>query len=125
MTRAKWFSTLDLACGYSQVEIDPQDREKTAFTTPLGLFVFQHLMQQCHSGQITDSLLVYLDDIVYSPDFITQLQHLEEVFQCLWWHGLKLRRDKCKLFHKQVKYLGHIVDQQGVRPDQEKMSAFK
>lgn len=88
MTKAEWFSTLDLASGYWQVEVDPPDREKTAFTTPLGLFefqrmplglcnglaTFQRLMQQCLNGQITESLLVYLDDIiVYSPDFDTYL----------------------------------------------------
>lgn len=129
MTKAKWFSTLDLASGYWQVEVDPKDREKTAFTTPLGLFefqrmpfglctapaTFQRLMQQCLSGQITESLLVYLHDIiVYSPDFTTHLRHLDEVFERLQKHGLKLRPDKCKLFHKQVQFLGHVVDQRGV-----------
>lgn len=138
MTRAQWFSTLDLASSYWQVEVDPRDREKTAFTTPLGLFEFQRmpfglcnapatfqlLMQQCLSGQITDSLLVYLDDIiVYSPDFVTHLKHLGEVFERLWKHGLKLRPDKCNLFHWQVKFLGHIVDRNGVMPDPEKVSA--
>ena len=138
MTEAKWFSTLDLASGYWQVEVDPQDREKTAFTTPIGLYefqrmpfglcnapaTFQRLMQQCLSGQITDSLLVYLDDIiVYSPDFTTHVKHLEEVFERLWKNGLKLRPDKCRLFHRQVKFLGHIVDQKGVRPDPDKVSA--
>lgn len=45
---------------------------------------FQRLMQQCLSGQITESLLVYLDDIVvYSPDFATHLKHLDEVFERL------------------------------------------
>ena len=132
MTRAEWFSTLDLASGYWQVEVEPRDREKTAFTTPLGLYefqrmpfglcnapaTFQRLMQQCLSGHITDSLLVYLDDIiVYSPDFATHLRHLEEVFERLWKNGLKLRPDKCKLFHKQVKFLGHVVDKTGVSPE--------
>lgn len=108
MTQAKWFSTLDLASGYWQVEVDPQDREKMAFMTPLGLYefqrmpfglcnapaTFQRLMQQCLSGQITESLLVYLDDIiVYSTDFAMHLKHLEEVFERLWKHGLKLRPD--------------------------------
>lgn len=37
--------------------------------------------------------------------------------------GLKLRPDKCKLFHRQVKFLGHVVDQRGVMPDPEKVSA--
>ena len=35
LTGAKYFSTLALASGYWQVELDPQDREKSAFTTPV------------------------------------------------------------------------------------------
>jgi hypothetical protein len=38
LSGAKPFSTLDLASGYWQVEVDPAGREKTAFTTHLGLF---------------------------------------------------------------------------------------
>ena len=140
LTRAQWFSTLDLASGYWQVGMDPRDQEKTAFTTPLGLFefkrmpfglcnapaTFQRLMQQCLSGQVTESLLVYLDDIIlYSPDFCSHLQRLEEVFERLWKHGLKLRLDKCKLLQREVKFLGHVVDQQGVRPDPEKLVAVR
>ena len=37
---SKWFSTLDLQSGYFQVEMDPADAEKTAFTTICGLFQF-------------------------------------------------------------------------------------
>lgn len=108
LTCARWFSTLDLASGYWQVGMDPCDREKTAFTTPLGLYefecmpfglcnapaTFQRLMQQCLSGHLAESLLVYLDDIIiYSPDLSSHLQHLETVFQRLMQHGLKLRPD--------------------------------
>lgn len=133
-----WRFCVDSTVLCRQVEVDPQDREKTAFTTPLGLFefqrmpfglcnapaMFQRLMQQCLSGQITDSLLVYLDNIiVYSPDFIIHFKHLEEVFERLWRHGLKLWPDKCKLFRQHVKFLGHVVDQRGVMPDPEKVSA--
>lgn len=98
LTRAEWFPTNDLASGYWQVVMDPRDLEKTAFTTLLGLFefecmpfglcnalaTFQRLMQQCLSGQIAESLLVYLDDIIiYSPDFFSHLQHLDAVFERL------------------------------------------
>ena len=31
---AQWFTTLDLAHGYWKVELNPADREKTAFVTP-------------------------------------------------------------------------------------------
>lgn len=45
---------------------------------------FQRLMQRCLSGQLVDSTLVYLDDVlVFSQDFPTHLHHLEQVFQTM------------------------------------------
>lgn len=138
LTQASWFTTLDLASGYWQVDVDPQDRPKTAFTTPLGLnelqrmpfglcnalATFQWLMQQCLHGQLADSVLVYLDDIiVYSPDFSSHLRHLETVFERLQHHGLKLRVDKCQLLQREVKFLGHVVTGEGVKPDPTKITA--
>ena len=39
-----WFNTLDLISGYWQVEVHPEDREKTAFSTPEGLFEFKVML---------------------------------------------------------------------------------
>lgn len=109
LQKAAWYSTLDLADGYWQVEVDPKDREKTAFTTPMelyefdrmpfGLFnalsTFQRLMQRCLGGMIHESLLIYLDDvIVYSPDFDSHLRDLETVFRRLQEMGLKMQPKK-------------------------------
>lgn len=67
-------------------------------------------MQRCLGNQLTESTLVYLDDaIVFSKDFAAHLDHLEKVFQALGHYGLKLRPEKCKLFQKKVKFLGHKV----------------
>ncbi|KAG1925888.1 hypothetical protein F2P79_025232 [Pimephales promelas] len=124
LTQAAWYSTLDLASGYWQVQVDDRDREKTAFTTPFGLFewdrmpfslcnapaTFQRLMQRCLGGQLVDSTLVYLDDvIVFSPDFHTHMHHLEGVFRAMEKYGLKLRPEKCQLLRKEVQFLGHRV----------------
>lgn len=140
LAKAEWFSTLDLASGYWQVEVHPDDREKTAFSTPLGLYefnrmafglcnapaTFQRLMQRCLSGLTVEAVLVYLDDIiVYSPDFPTHLDHLEQVFQRLHKHGLKLRADKCNFLQPQVNFLGHVVTRQGVKPDPAKVEAVQ
>lgn len=88
--QAQWYSTLDLASGYWQVKVEEQDRAKTAFTTPFGLFefermpfglcnapaTFQRLMQRCMGEQLATLALVYLDDVIlYSVDFDSHLQH--------------------------------------------------
>ena len=41
LTGTKYFSTLDLASGYWQVELDLQEQKKSAFTTPHGLYKFK------------------------------------------------------------------------------------
>ena len=38
LSGSRYFTTLNLAMGYHQVEVHPEDREKTAFSTPFGLF---------------------------------------------------------------------------------------
>jgi len=38
--RAQYFSALDLASGYHQIEVDPKDRSKTAFSAVGGDFEF-------------------------------------------------------------------------------------
>ena len=52
LSGSKFFFTLDLAMGYHQVEVHPDDREKTAFSTPFGLFqynVMQLLLATAHA----------------------------------------------------------------------------
>ena len=138
LSKAKYFSTLDLASGYWQVPVHPDDRQKTAFTTPMGLFefdrmpmglcnapaTFQRLMESCLGDKNFESLLIYLDDlIVFAPDFSTHLLYLEQVFQRLSQYGLKLKPSKCHLFQPKVKYLGHVVTEAGVTPVADKVRA--
>lgn len=137
---ARRYSTLDLASGYWQVEMDPADREKTAFTTPFGLYelewmpfglcnapaTFQRLMQRCLGNLVNDSLLIYMDDVVvFSPDFDSHLRHQEEVFQWLHQHGLKLQPRKCHLFQRKVNYLGHVISEDRVATDPTKTAAVR
>ncbi|KER20294.1 hypothetical protein T265_11124 [Opisthorchis viverrini] len=75
---SKWFSNLDLASGYWQVEVHPKDRCKTAFAVPSGLYefetmplclanaptTFQRLMQTVLAGLVPKCCLIYLDDII-------------------------------------------------------------
>ena len=135
MSGAKIFTTLDLASGYWQVLLDPEDREKTAFSTQKGHFqfvtmpmglkgapaTFQRLMDSVLRGLHWKSVLVYLDDIIlFSQTFAEHLEHLREVFHCLRQAGLKLKPSKCIFVRPEVPFLGHVVSAEGVQTDPKK-----
>ena len=124
LSGAQWFSTLDLCSGYWQVEVDPNDRPKTAFSHGSGLFhfnvmpyglcnapsTFERLMEMVLQGLQWEICLIYLDDIIiYGKTFEEQLERLQKVFKRLRKSGLKLKPKKCSLFQREVLYLGHIV----------------
>ena len=140
MTGAQFFSTLDLASGYWQVELDAASQAKAAFTTPFGLYewevmpfglcnapaTFQRLMTTVLHGLIPDTCLDYLDDIIVpSPSFSDQLQRLRRVFERLRSAGLKVRPAKCRLFQSSVPYLGHTFSAAGVAPNRQKTDAVR
>lgn len=138
--KARLFSSLDLTAGYFQVAVDEADQEKTAVTTPFGLFqwtrmpfglcnapaTFQRLMEAILGDLAFDVLLVYLDDILlFSEDFDSHLKKLDLVLQRLREHGLKLKPRKCFLFKEEVKFLGHIVSAKGVHVDGDKIKVLE
>ena len=136
MDGAKYFSSLDLSHGYFQVSMHPDSIPLTAFRVPWGLFefermpqglcnspsTFQRIMEAIFSDMNLNRLILYLDDIlVFSKTFEEHLATLKEVFTRLTNHGLKLKGGKCQFFQKEVGHLGHIVGEEGVRVDPEKV----
>lgn len=135
-----WYSTLDLASGYWQVEVDEVDRPKTAFTTLFGTFeftvmpfglanapaTFQRLMDYIFQDLIGKCVVVYLDDInVYSKTFDEHVTHLEEVFRRLSNAGLKLKPTKCHFAKQELKFLGHVISQAGIATDPKKIESVQ
>ena len=93
---AKWFTSLDLAAGYHQVEMAEKDKEKTAFICSRGLYeynvmpfglknapgTFQRLMDKILKEYINKFVVVYIDDImIYSENFKDHIKHVEEVLE--------------------------------------------
>jgi hypothetical protein len=124
------FSTLDSAGAFHVIPIKKEDRVKTAFSTPWGLFQYKkvpfglcngpasysRLIQLVLHGIPTSMCMPYLDDvIVHSKTLEDHLQHLRTVLEAHRRGGLKLQPSKCKIFQLEVEYLGHIVSGQGIR----------
>ena len=140
----KYFSTLDLASGYWQIEIDSDSQPKTAFATHCGLHefkvmpfglknapaVFQRLMQQVLADlNLPDQpefVSVYIDDLlVFSRTLEEHIQHLKMVIARLLDYKLKLKSVKCKFIRQEVTYLGHTITPQGLKTGEENIRAVK
>lgn len=134
----QYFSKLDLKSGFYQIPIQEQDKPKTAFVTPFGLYHFNVLPMGLRNSPptfqkvMTDALkscrtftLVYLDDIVvFSSSFDEHLIHLEQVFIALQAKTIVLNPPKCTLVTTQIDYLGHTVSSTFVKPNNEKIQAI-
>jgi len=121
---AMYFSTLDLAQGYYQVELAVASRPCTAFTTdrgqyqmtrlPMGLKIspsaFSRLMTIAMSGLNYVSCFVYLDDlIVFGNNLTNHNKNLIKILQRLREVNLKINPNKCQFMRKEVLYLGHTI----------------
>lgn len=138
--RSRYYTTLDLVSGYHQVSIRAEDRQKTAFSTdkghyefrrmPFGLSgapsTFQRLMNTALTGINGTKAFVYLDDIiVYASDLKDHESKLQDVFSRLRKFNLRLQPSKCQFLQKEVIYLGHLITDEGVKPDPGKIKCVQ
>ncbi|PVD21081.1 hypothetical protein C0Q70_19247 [Pomacea canaliculata] len=100
---AQYFSTLDLASGYHQMAMHPDDRHKTAFLTPMGLFEYTRMPMGLTSAPATFQRHL----LVYSKTFDEHVEHLDRLLGPIVETVLKLRLDKCQFLRREVTYLGH------------------
>jgi hypothetical protein len=134
----EFFTKLDLKSGFWQIQIRKEDRPKTAFITPFGLYQFnvlpQGLMNSPQTFQRVMSTVlepcrpfcqVYLDDIVvFSKSINEHVQHLHQVLQCLYQNNLKLNPSKCMIAQPKIDYLGHTITSTTITPLNEKIDAI-
>ena len=132
-------STLDLTRGYWQVPVAVEDQQKTAFTTPSGLYQFTTMPFGLQGAGATFQRLAnnvlhgadeyasgYMDDIgVSSMEWSAHLAHLRDVLTRLRNAGLTARPTKCRFGTTETPHLGHVVGGAFVRPSPTKTAAIE
>lgn len=147
-----FYTTLDLASGYYQIQIKESDRHKTSFVTPDAQYEFtrmpfglvnapstfmrminlvlsnikRHQADTKPEGASTSARVAtaYMDDIIIpSVSLQDGLERLEVVLEVLQNANLTLKLQKCCFFSKTVDYLGFEVSGNGIRPGSRKVDA--
>ncbi|KAL4101321.1 hypothetical protein QTP88_021341 [Uroleucon formosanum] len=123
---------------FYQIKLDVKSKELTAFSTNQGHWhfkkmamglktspsSFQRLMNNVMAGIVGIKCLVYLDDIIiYGKGLLDHNEKLRDVFERLRNHNLKIQPTKCEFLKQQCMYLGHIISENGIQPDPEKIKS--
>ena len=131
-----YFSCLDMANGYYQLKMDDADKDKTAFVTKYGMFLYNRMpFGLCNApatfsralalvlrGLSWSCVVSFLDDlIILGKGFQNHLENMVKVFERFEKFKLKLKPKKCELLQKEVVFLGHKVNREGVTPNPAKL----
>lgn len=89
---------------------------------PFGLVnvpaTFERLMESVLVGLRWEVAIIYLNDvIVHSKTFDQHLVQLTRVFPRFRTEGLQIKLKKCSFFQREVKFLGHIIDEYSITTD--------
>lgn len=138
--KCSYFTTIDLAQGFHQIEMDPTSIEKTAFSVNNGLYeyvrmpfglknapsTFQRVMDNILKEHLNRCCFVYMDDvIIFSKSLNEHMQHLRLIMKKLREYNLKVQLDKTEFLRKEVAFLGHVITPEGIKPNPSKITAIE
>ena len=136
---AKVFSAVDAMNSFWQVRLRPEDREKTAMSTPFGLYewlvcpqglsnspgTLQRVLTKALGELVGKCCAVYLDDvIIFSKTLDEHEKHLAMVLERLGAAQIRLKEKKCKFFMRSLEYLGVRLSGDGTAPTTSKIRAL-
>ena len=76
-------------------------------------------------GDIDGCEIIVDDILVWGRDEVEHDERLSKVLERARKVGLRLKREKCKIKESQLRYIGHILTAEGLKPDPEKIAAVK
>jgi hypothetical protein len=126
---ANWFTVLDLKGAYTQLCVGENSKQMLGLNTIKGLFVYERLpfgvkpaasIFQSAMDRILDGLenvQAYIDDVLMRGKTPQELfKTMKLVFERLSKFNVKVNLEKCQFLVKEVKYLGHVLSCEGVKP---------
>lgn len=135
------FTTLDLENGFFHVPVDEGSRRYTSFVVPSGQYefccvpfglcnspsVFQRYINAIFRDLVTSGdVIIYLDDIIVPAlDYRDGLDRLNKVLATASEYGLVIKWSKCQFLQTCVEYLGHIIENNSVKPSKQKTNAVR
>ncbi|XP_065080618.1 uncharacterized protein K02A2.6-like [Ochlerotatus camptorhynchus] len=132
------FSQIDLTDAFLQMEMDEGSREMLTINTHRGLYRYNRLPPGVKAApgafqQVIDTMLAglvrtsgYLDDVVVGGiDAADHMRNLRAVLDRIKEYGFTIRLSKCSFGKEQIRYLGHLLDRHGLRPDPAKVETIK
>jgi hypothetical protein len=137
---SKYFTSLDLTSGYHQILISEEDRPKTAFRTLFGHFwfkvfiegltnapaTFQTAMNSIFHPYLRKFVVLYIDDIlIFSRTEEEHKAHVRLVLDVLKREKFYVCKSKSTFAAEEIKFLGHIVNSEGIRPDPKKVEVVQ
>lgn len=134
---ATMFSTLDLRAGYHQLELDPESRQITTFSTHVALYRYKRLMFGINAAsEIFQNTIAELlhglngcrnisdDIIVHGKTPAEHNANLRAVLDRLRENNVRLNREKCKFSQPTVTFYGHVFGAHGLRADPKKLESI-
>lgn len=137
----KYFSTIDLKAGYHQIPFKKGHGQIAAFSVRgLGQFipkrllfglktspsVFQRMMDNLVSELPFNTCMVYIDDLcVLGKTLEEHLLNLSLVFQKIREYNLKINIEKSEFLKTEIRYLGYLIKNGEIYPDDSKFDAIE
>lgn len=135
----KWstyFSTLDANNGFYQIKLDESSTHLFTFGTPFGRFKFLRLPYGIVNGSEIfhdrfskifkkKGTEVYIDDIlIHGKDKEEHDRRLRDVLETAKKRGVKFNYSKCQFGKNKLKFMGHIITNKAILPDNNKTEAI-